>query len=55
MNLNELAQEVTAREGLKKNVNIAQVKEIVRIIGDIFAEMTFCQFAKLALKIRKGG
>jgi len=32
MNLNEVAKEITVHEGLKKQVNIAQVKEILRII-----------------------
>ena len=55
MNLNELAQTVTSREGLKKSVNIAQVKEVIRVIGDIFAELSLYQFLKLAFKIRRGG
>jgi hypothetical protein len=32
MNLNELAKALTSKEGLKKQVNIAQMKEILRII-----------------------
>jgi hypothetical protein len=35
MNLNQLAKEITKREGLKKQVNIAQVKEILRVIVDM--------------------
>ena len=35
MNLNRLAREIARREKGKKQVSIAQIKEIVRIIGDI--------------------
>ena len=31
INLNDLARKVTLEEGLKENVNIAQVKEIMKI------------------------
>jgi len=32
MNLNEFAKTVTEKEGLKKSVSIAQIKEIIKII-----------------------
>lgn len=32
MNLNNLAREVTLKEGMKKSVSIAQVKEIMKIL-----------------------
>ena len=32
MNKNDLAKLITTHEGLKKEVNIAQIKEILRII-----------------------
>jgi hypothetical protein len=35
MNLNQLAIEVARREGKKKSVDIAQIKEIIRITFDI--------------------
>ena len=38
MNLNKLAKIICAREGLKQQVNIAQVKEILRVIIDIEEE-----------------
>lgn len=38
MNLNQLAKQITLREGLKKQVNIAQVKEILRVIVDMEIE-----------------
>lgn len=37
MNLNELAKEITEHEGLKKEVNIAQTKEILRCLVEILA------------------
>lgn len=38
MNLNQLAKEICKREGLKKQVNIAQVKEILRVIVDMVVD-----------------
>ena len=35
MNLNELAKEIAKRESGKKEVSVAQIKEILRILGDI--------------------
>ena len=39
MNLNELATLVVAREGKKKSVNIAQVKEILGIVADMLVDV----------------
>lgn len=38
MNLNELAKEIAKREGKKVQVNIAQIKEILRVMKDIFED-----------------
>ena len=38
MTINELAKEITKREGLKKEINITQVKEILRVLAEIFAK-----------------
>lgn len=38
MNLNDFALEVAKREGGKVSVNIAQIKEIVRLTFDILKE-----------------
>ena len=38
MNLNDMAREVTLEEGKKRQVNIAQVKEIMRITFTKLAE-----------------
>lgn len=38
MNLNELAKEVSKREGGKQNLSIAQIKEVIRHIKDIIRE-----------------
>ena len=44
MNLNQLAKEICAREGLKKQVNIAQMKEILRVIVDMeFSHMVWTE------------
>ena len=31
-NLNNLSRDITLKEGLKKSVNIAQVKEIIKLV-----------------------
>jgi len=36
MNWNDAAAEITRREGLKKQVSIAQVKEVIGILADWF-------------------
>lgn len=38
MNLNQLASEICRREGKKKQVNIAQVKEVLAVLGEILSE-----------------
>lgn len=38
MNLNLLAKEICKREGKKQELSIAQVKEVLRVLMDIFAE-----------------
>ena len=38
-NLNELAREVTLKEGKKRSVSIAQVKEIIRIALIMLAKL----------------
>lgn len=40
-NLNHLAAEICKREGLKKQVNIAQVKEVLRVLIEILEEHEF--------------
>jgi len=41
MTINKLAKEICSREGLKKSVDIAQVKEILRIICELESEAEF--------------
>ncbi len=38
LNLNNLAVEICRREGKKKQVNIAQVKEILKVLIEILSE-----------------
>lgn len=54
MNLNELAKEIAKREKGKKEVNIAQIKEIIRILGDILHEKEEKDFWPLLNKIMHG-
>lgn len=55
MNLNELASAISRKEGKAKQVNIAQIKEVIKCLGEIFKSIGFIEFAKLAWKIRKNG
>lgn len=38
MTIKKLALEITKREGLKEQVNIAQINEILSVISDLFYE-----------------
>lgn len=51
-NMNELAEEVTAREGKKKSTDIAQVKEILRCVKDLFEEKPLTMM-KLFLNLKE--
>jgi hypothetical protein len=55
MNLNELAREIAKREGKKISLSIAQIKEVIKIIGEIFLEndMTFRIMVKNCRKRRR--
>ena len=35
MNINEFARKVTLKEGLKKSISIAQVKEVLKIVNKV--------------------
>lgn len=35
MNMNQLAREISKHEGLKKQVDIAQIKEVLRVLTDL--------------------
>lgn len=37
MNLNDLARKIAKREGKRVNVNIAQIKEIIRLVLGLLA------------------
>lgn len=39
INMNKFAREVARREGGKKQVDIAQIKQIIRIVFQVLAEM----------------
>ncbi len=51
MNLNNLAREICKREGKKKQINIAQIKEIIRVLGEILNEMDGREFADTAIRL----
>lgn len=38
MNLNDLAEEISALEGGKKNLTIAQIKEVIACLGKVAYE-----------------
>ena len=51
--LNDLAIEITKREGKKISISIAQVKEVLRVIGDIAAEKTCNDRIEIGLMVVK--
>lgn len=55
MNLNDLALELTQREKGKKQVDIAQVKEILAHLGDIFYSKTLPEANELFGKLWLAG
>lgn len=50
MNLNHLAIEITLKEKGKKQVNIAQVKEIMKIIFTYLSRLSLYQLASILKK-----
>jgi len=53
MNLNELAKKITDKEGKKEQVNIAQTKEILHVLGEILGEIKWKECLKLVGHLRK--
>lgn len=47
MNLNEFAKRITAKEGKKKNLSIAQVKEVVKLVFEELRAHPFEAVAEL--------
>ena len=50
MNLNDMAKRVTLCEGLKKNLSIAQVKEIMRIV---FEDMSQWEDSEILTTVKR--
>jgi hypothetical protein len=53
MDLNKFAKEVTEEEGLKKSTNIAQVKEILRIVLTKLSKINLSELVNLFKKYQK--
>lgn len=54
-NLNDLAECVAYCESGKKEINIAQIKEILRALGEVYAECTPEEVMKSVAKLIKKG
>jgi len=52
INLNNLAIEITKAEGLKKQVSISQVKEIMKIVFKKLNKMTFAEVQSILSKYK---
>ena len=52
MNLNEFASEIARQEGLKLNLSIGQIKEVLRITLSLIRNMTFMEFVKLMNRVK---
>ncbi len=50
MNFKELSEEIAKQEGLNEEVNIAQIKEILKITLYQIANMTHSELGKLLKK-----
>lgn len=55
MNLNELAKEICKIEGGKKNLPIAQVKEVLKSLGSLLGTLPGDEAMALIQKIIKAG
>ena len=53
INLNELAKQVTIVEGQSKSTNIAQVKEVMKILFQKLAKMTITEVAQILEKYKR--
>ena len=53
MTIKELSISISKFEGKKKQINIAQIKEIIKVLDGIFASLGIYEFAKLCWAIRK--
>ena len=51
MNMNDVAKEISKREKGKREVDIAQIKEILRVLGDMLQEMTLYDRMRLINKM----
>jgi len=52
MNLNDFARDITLQEGLKKSINIGQVKEVIKLVFIKLAEMDYLELEKLLDRYR---
>jgi len=53
INLNDWARKITLKEGKVKQISIAQVKEVMKIILQDMANMPFAHIADLVKKYSK--
>ncbi len=53
MNLNKLAVEICEIEGGKQELSIAQVKEVLKKLGTVLAQMTTAEAMALVAKLIK--
>ena len=52
MNLNELARDITLKEVGKKEISIAQVKEVMKILFEYLAELEPLELFKILEKYK---
>lgn len=51
-NLNKFATQITLREGLKKSISIAQVKEVIKLVLLALKDMTLDELIELLKRIK---
>jgi hypothetical protein len=53
INLNKLAKEITEEEGMKEELSIAQVKEVMKILLTKMADMDIIELANILKRYKK--
>ena len=52
MNLNKLARKITLREGKKKQMSIAQIKEVMKLVFQELSQMGFNEVLKILARYK---
>ena len=51
MNLNELARNIAKAEGKREQLSIAQIKEVLRCLGDLLVSLSTAEAFKIVARL----